>query len=247
MDGVFSPPAESVTSSEQQDRKPDYYQPGVTHTVYIPLVTVWHSPPPFGIEMGAITAHNVGEGRITVDRVCEHDGGSGNPGLGWGSKYYVENKPYLLDTAGEWWYDSATQRLYLWPPAPGDPGLQNIEISRRDNGFSLRNRSYIVLDGLTIEFLDGSAVYLANWETHKAYGDTVRNVTLRYANWGVYVEQSVRATSPPENVIDGFTLEDSEIAHMDSLAIRLIDWWENSAAADSFTRPGVLNTVIRNN
>jgi hypothetical protein len=194
-----------------------------------------------------ITAHNVGAGRITVDRICEHDGGSGNPGLGWGSKYYVENKPYLLDTAGEWWYDSATQRLYLWPPTPGDPGLQNIEISRRDNGFSLRNRSYITLDGLTIEFLDGSAVYLANWETHKAYGDTVRNVTLRYANWGVYIEQSVRATSPPENVIDGFTLEDSEIAYMDSLAIRLIDWWENSAAADSFTRPGVLNTVIRNN
>jgi hypothetical protein len=194
-----------------------------------------------------ITAHDVGAGRITVDSTCEHDSGSGNPGLGWGSKYYIENKPYLLDEAGEWWYDAATQRLYLWPPAPGDPGSQNIEISRRDNGFSLRNRSYITLDGLTIEFLDGSAIYLANWETHKAYGDIVRNVTLRYANWGVYVEQSVRATSPPENVIDGFTLEDSEIAYMDSLAIRLIDWWENGAAADSFTRPGVLNTVIRNN
>jgi hypothetical protein len=194
-----------------------------------------------------ITAHNVGAGRITVDRICEHDGGTGNPGLGWGSKYYVENKPALLDTPGEWWYDAATQRLYLWPPTPGDPGLQNIEVSRRDNGFSLRNRSYVILDGLTIELLDGSAVYLANWETHKAYDDIVRNVTLRYANWGVYVEQSVRATSPPENVIYGFTLEDSEIAYMDSLAIRLIDWWENSAAADSFTRPGVLNTVIRNN
>jgi hypothetical protein len=194
-----------------------------------------------------ITAHDVGAGRITVDRLCEHDGGTGNPGLGWGSKYYVENKPALLDTPGEWWYDAATQRLYLWPPAPGDPGSQNIEISRRDNGFSLRNRSYLTLDGLTIELLDGSAVYLANWETHKAYGDTVRNVTLRYANWGVYVEQSVRATSPPENVIDGFTLEDSEIAYMDTLAVRLIDWWENGAAADSFTRPGVLNTVIRDN
>ncbi|MBN1812058.1 MAG: right-handed parallel beta-helix repeat-containing protein [Anaerolineae bacterium] len=194
-----------------------------------------------------IAAHDVGAGRITVDRVCEHDGGSGNPGLGWGSKYTVENKPALLDTPGEWWYDATTQRLYLWPPTPGDPGLQNIEVSRRDNGFSLRNRSYITLDGLTIEILDGSAVYLANWETHKATNDTVRNVTLRYANWGVYVEQSVRATSPPENVINGFTLEDSDIAYMDSLAIRLIDWWENSAAADSFTRPGVLNTVIRKN
>ncbi len=194
-----------------------------------------------------IVAHDVPNGRITVDRVCEHDGGSGNPGLGWGSKYYVENKPRLLDTPGEWWYDSAIKRLYLWPPTPANPATLDIEISRRDHGFNLRNRSYTILDGLTIEFLNGSAVHLANWETHKAYGDIVRNATLRYANWGIYLEQSVRATAPPGNIIDGFTLEDSEIAYMDTYAIRLIDWWENNAAADSFTRSGILNTVIRNN
>lgn len=194
-----------------------------------------------------ITAHDVGAGRITVDKVCEHDGGSGNPGLGWGSKYYVENKPYLLDTPGEWWYDPATKRLYLWPPTPTNPATLDIEISRRTNGFSLRDRSYTILDGLTVELLNGSAIYLANWETHKAYKDIVRNATLRYANWGLYIEQSVRATAPPENIIDGFTLEDSEIAYIDTFAIRLIDWWENSAAADSFTRSGIVNTVIRNN
>lgn len=194
-----------------------------------------------------ITAHDVANGRITVDRVCEHDGGTGNPGLGWGSKYYVENRPRLLDTPGEWWYDATTKRLYLWPPTPANPATLNIEISRRDHGFSLRNRSYIILDGLTIEFLNGSAIYLANWETHKAYGDIVRNATLRYANWGLYIEQSVRATAPSGNIIDGFTLENSEIAYMDTYAIRLIDWWENSAAADSFTRSGIVNTVIRNN
>jgi hypothetical protein len=133
----------------------------------------------------------VGAGRITVDRVCEHDGGSGNPGLGWGSKYYVENKPSLLDTPGEWWYDAATGRLYLWPRTAGNPATQSIEISRRDHGFKLKNRSYTTLDGLTIEILDGAAVYLADWEQEHAYDDIVRNVTLRYANWGVYVEQSV--------------------------------------------------------
>ncbi len=194
-----------------------------------------------------IIAHDVVNGRITVDRICEHDGGTGNPGLGWGTKYYVEGKPNLLDSPGEWWYDAATKRLYLWPPAPGNPATQNIEISRRDNGFSLQNRSYTTLDGLGIELVNGSAVYQANWTTHKSYHNTVRNATLRYANWGVYIEQSVRADSPPANVIDGFTLEDSEVAYADTHGIRLIDWWENSAAADSFTRSGVLNTVIRNN
>jgi hypothetical protein len=194
-----------------------------------------------------ISTHDVGSGRITVDRICEHDTGSGNPGLGWGTKYYVENKPYLLDTPGEWWYDSGTGRLYLWPPAAGNPASQSIEISRRDNGFDLRGRSYITLDGLTVEYLDGSAIYQRNWTTHKSYDNTLRNLTLRYANWGVDVEQSVRADSPPANIIDGLTVEDSEIAYMDTVAIRLIDWWENGAAADSFTRPGVVNTVIRDN
>ncbi|HOT91644.1 MAG TPA: hypothetical protein PLJ78_04880 [Anaerolineae bacterium] len=194
-----------------------------------------------------IVAHDVANGRITVDRICEHDTGTGNPGLGWGTKYYVENKPRLLDTPGEWWYDTTTKRLYLWPPTPANPATLDIEISRRTNGFVLQNRSYIVLDGLTIEFLDGSAVYLANWTQHRAYGDTVRNATLRYANWGVYLLQSVSATAPPDNAIDGFTLEDSEIAYMDTHAIRLASWWENDADADSFTRSGILNTVIRNN
>jgi hypothetical protein len=194
-----------------------------------------------------ITAHDVAAGRITVDRICEHDGGTGNPGLGWGTKYYIEGKPRLLDNPGEWWYDAATKRLYVWPPASGNPSTLNIEISRREDGFSLENRSYTILDGLTIEFVNGSAVYDGNWTTQESYHNTVRNATLRYANWGVYLEQDVSASAPPGNVLDGFILENSEIAYMDTLGIRLIDWWENNAAADSFTHSGVLNTVIRNN
>ena len=194
-----------------------------------------------------ITAHDAAKGRVTVDRICEHDGGSGNPGLGWGSKYYVEGVPYLLDTPGEWWYDETSGRLYLWPRTAGNPAEMHIEISRREDGFSLRNRSYVTLDGLTVELVNGSAVFQGNWETHKSYHNTIRNTTLRYANWGVFVEQSVRADAPPGNVIDGFALEDSEIAYADSLGIRLIDWWENGADPDAFSRSGVRNTVIRNN
>ena len=194
-----------------------------------------------------ITSHDVSAGRVTVDRICEHDGGSGNPGLGWGSKYYVENNPGLLDTPGEWWYDENSGRLYLWPRTPGNPGSMNIEISRRDNGFSFQNRSFTILEGLTIELLNESAVYQGNWQTQKSYHNAIRKTTLRYANRGVFIEQSVRADAPSGNVIDGFTVEGSEIAHMDTHAIRLIDWWENSADPNLFTRSGVLNTVIRDN
>jgi uncharacterized repeat protein (TIGR01451 family) len=191
-----------------------------------------------------IVAHAVSAGRVTVDSACEIDDG---PGLGWGSKYYVENHPALLDTPGEWWYDEGSERLYLWPPTAGDPATMNIEISRRAHGFDLQNRSQTTLDGLTIEFLNESAVYQANNETQKSHANIVRNVTLRYANHGLWLHQTVRADAPPDNITDGFVLENSEIAYIDTHAIDLFSSWENSPATDSFTRPGVVNTVIRNN
>ncbi len=194
-----------------------------------------------------ITAHDVANGRITVNKICEHDGGTGNPGLGWGAKYYIENKPRLLDNPGEWWYDTATKKLYLWPLADSNPAGQNIEISRRDKGFNLQNRSYTTIDGLTLELINESAVYEGNWINQKSYHNTISNATLRYANIGLYIEQDVQAGYPVGNVIDGFTVENCEVGYMDTLGVRLIDWWENSAAADSFTHPGILNTTFRNN
>ncbi|MFQ5611468.1 MAG: right-handed parallel beta-helix repeat-containing protein [Anaerolineae bacterium] len=192
-----------------------------------------------------IVAHDVAAGRVTLDQAAEYDGST--PGLGWGSKYYVEGRPYLLDTPGEWWYDPGSRRLYLWPTAAGNPAAQNIEISRRDNGFNLQNRSYITLDGLTVELFNDSAVYHGNNDDEKSTGNTVRNALLRYANWGVWLLQAVAGGSPAANITAGFTLEDSEIAYMDTQAVRLSSWWENNAAADSFPRSGVVNTVIRGN
>lgn len=191
-----------------------------------------------------IIAHDVDNGRITVDSPCEFDG---SPGLGWGSKYYVEGKSRLLDNAGEWWYDSNSGKIYLWPLSPGNPASMNIEISQRANGFSLKNRSYITLDGLVIEFYNDNAVYEVNGLTQRSNNNIIRNMTLRYANTGVNIEQQVNANMPFSNVIDGFTVEDSEIAYMDTHGVRLIDIWENNSAPESFTHSGVLNTMIRNN
>jgi len=194
-----------------------------------------------------ITAHNVAAGRVTVDRNCEYNSGSGVPGLGWGSKYYVENKPYLLDNPGEWWYDVATGRLYMWPLNSENPANRKFEILRLDYGFNLRNRSYITLDGLWFESFNASAIYQANQDAHQSYGNTVRNVTIRYAGWGVFVEHTVSAAASRKNITKDFTIEDSEIAYIDNEAVHFLYWWGNNAAADSFTHPGIVNTVIRNN
>jgi hypothetical protein len=186
-------------------------------------------------------------GRITVDKPCEIGSGSGVPGLGWGTKYYVEGKPYLLDTPGEWWYDANSKRLYLWPLNPANPAAMNIEISQQENGLILSNRSYNDLNGLDFELFNGSAIYQVNGDTEKSYGNSLENLTLLYSNYGVNIQQAVKAGSPSGNVIDGFTLEGSEIANMDSQGIRLLDWWENNANPNLFTHSGIRNTNISNN
>jgi hypothetical protein len=194
-----------------------------------------------------ITAHNIAAGTITVDNPCEFDSETGNPGLGWGSKYYVEGKPNLLDSPGEWWYDAITKRLYLLPRTPGNPASQNIEISQYGNGFDLHNRSYITLDGLSFEFFNENAINQVNWITDKSFGNTLRNLNLQYSNIGVNIMQGVSANEAQGNITNGFTLEDSEIANMDTLGVNLSQNWDGGSNPDLFTHSGVQNTTIRNN
>lgn len=188
-----------------------------------------------------ITAHDRTAGRITVSPAAGREGAD----LTWGTKYYVEGKPGLLDTPGEWWYDSATRRLYIWPPSAGSPAGQNIEISRRSTGFDLGNRSYITLDGLRVELFNANAVGVGNNSNQRSYNLIVRNATIQYANRGIVLDQG--ADGALDNSINGFTLEDSRIAYMDTNALNFNPWWANGAHADSFTHSGIVNTVIRRN
>jgi hypothetical protein len=192
-----------------------------------------------------IIDHRQDVGRIMVDESCEIGEGSGDPGLGWGTKYYVEGKPSLLDSPGEWWYDEDTGYLYIWPRTGGDPATLNIEIARRDYGFQLTSRSYIILDGLVIEILNGNAVDQSNGADSRSYENVVRNATLRYANRGVHLSQST--DGPAQNATMGFVLEDSEIAYIDTRGINLFYGWSGGSEPESFTHVGIVDTVIRGN
>lgn len=189
-----------------------------------------------------ITAHDTSAGRITISPAAQAES---NFRLGWGTKYYVENSPKLLDRPGEWWYDKTTKRLYLWPPVAGNPAAQPLEISRRDVGFDFNNRSYITLDGLTVELFNQNAVQIANSSSQSSRDIQIRNSILRYANRGVLIDQG--AESGTSGVTSGFTLEYSEVSYMDTRALHMYYWWGNGNAASAFTRAGVTNTTIRYN
>ena len=194
---------------------------------------------------GTIIAHDVAAGQVTVNQKFDNDG---TPGVGWGTKYYVENHPALLDQPGEWWFDVKSGRLYLWAPNAANPGQLNLEISRRQIGFDLTNRSYITLNGLTIELFNASAYQIRDASyTNRAFGDVVQNCSLRYANRGVVLYQFVNSTTPANYAIDGFTLQDSEIAYMDTSGLDSSFWWPNAPAPSQFTHSGVRNVVYQRN
>ena len=190
-----------------------------------------------------IVAHEVNLGRITVDRVAERNSAN-NEGLGWGSKYYVENHPALLDSPGEYWFDSATGRLYLWPL---NSDLQYLEISRRDQGWDLSGLSYLILDGLVLEFFNDPAVQIQNTDQQSSYGNQLHNLQVRYAKQGLLVQQVLTAASPPDRVVRDLVLDNSAIGYMDHEAIYLNSWWDNAADPVLFTQAPIANTLIKNN
>lgn len=192
-----------------------------------------------------IVHHDAAAGRVTVDEPCSNDGA---PGLGWGSKYYVENHPALLDRPGEWWFDMNSGHLYLWSLTGGNPASSNLEISRLQNGLDLTNRSHVSIDGLTLEFFNGDAYRIYNRDPwHKAHGNALGNVTLRYANRGVLLYQYVNGEAPEEYAIDGFLLEDSEVAYTDTGGVYASFWWSDAPAPDQFSHAGVRNSTFRRN
>lgn len=183
-------------------------------------------------------------GQVTVDSDCNNDD---EPGLGWGSKYYVENHPALLDQPGEWYFDKDTGMLYLWAPSGQDPALLNLEISRLDTGFDLSNNSYIHLVDLTIELYNQNAYQIVNrGKTSAALGNQVSGCRIRYADRGVVLYHYVQGTDN-QLAIENFTLEDSEIAYLDTTGFDSYFGWTDAPSPGSFTYAGVRSLLIRNN
>ena len=193
-----------------------------------------------------ITFHNPTSGRVTVDASANRVG-AGDPGLGWGSEYYLVDHPGLLDHAGEWWYDDATGKLYLWPPSSGNPANQNLEISRHDYAFDLKDRSYVTLEALEMELYNGDIVSNDNWVWHRALGNRVTGSRLRYGHRGVLVSHPIEAGSHADKTIEEFEIVGNEISEIDHEAIRVTQRWNGGSSADTWTRSAVFDTAIRNN
>jgi len=191
-----------------------------------------------------ITDADPARGKIIVNEDCEREG---EPGLGWGSKYYIENHPALLDNPGEWWYDVETNTLYFWSPEGKDPVSLNLEISRQENGFDVSNVSNIVLVGLQIELFNNNA-YEIRWRegAGTAVGNQIINTKIRFVNRGIVFYHFVIGDSDQLG-ISGFRLENSILSYIDTTALSSYFSWKGMPLPDNFTRSGIRDITIRNN
>jgi parallel beta-helix repeat protein len=91
--------------------------------------------------MRSVTSSN--SKTLTIDRVP--------PGtIKVNQGFLLNNKLEFLDSAGEWYYDTATKTVYLWAPNGDTPANYEIRGSVIDNGVYILNQHYITIQDLNI-------------------------------------------------------------------------------------------------
>ena len=66
---------------------------------------------------------------------------------GWG--YLLLGQLWMLDSAGEWYFDAPARQLYAWMPDSAPP-TATVTVSTLATGIDLQAHDYIVVDGLAV-------------------------------------------------------------------------------------------------
>jgi parallel beta-helix repeat protein len=115
--------------------------------------------------------------------------------------YYLDNKLWMLDQPGEWYYDKSLGKVYVWLPDSASPSLHRMEASRHDFGIRVMEKNYVVVDDLRVRYaaLDGIAFSASLWFTAKNLeildsGRDGISIVNQSRGWvdGNYVKNSVR-------------------------------------------------------
>lgn len=115
--------------------------------------------------------------------------------LGWG--YYFDNKLWMLDTPGEWYYDSSTQKLYVWMPDSQAPGAR-VEAGHYGYGIYAAATSGVVIDGLNVRKA-GTGIDLS-----RSINFTLRNTRVSDSQ-----NQGVQLANSSYGLIDQCEIENS--------------------------------------
>lgn len=107
-----------------------------------------------------------------------------------------------VDSAGEWYHDTGAQTIYVWTSDSASPTTKTMEASRRTNVMDLSNKSYITVDGLTIQYSNSNGSSGAGVLSSAGSNLTIQNNTIR-DNYGVgvYFKNTTSSTISSNSVL----------------------------------------------
>lgn len=108
------------------------------------IVHIWGGTNPFAHVTSVVSSSAAGRVEFPRPRSC--DGICSAPD----ARYYLVGKLAALDTANEWYYDTASKTLYLWAPGGADPNTLLVSAKQREWAFDLRGKSNVTVTGLRI-------------------------------------------------------------------------------------------------
>ncbi|MBI5924854.1 MAG: hypothetical protein HY836_04585 [Aquabacterium sp.] len=75
-----------------------------------------------------------------------------------GNGYWLENKLWMLDKEGEWVFDAAAKKLYVWLPSGANPSGKALYASSRVHAIEARDVASVKVKGLAVAESRGDAV-----------------------------------------------------------------------------------------
>ncbi|MFH1262863.1 MAG: right-handed parallel beta-helix repeat-containing protein [Pseudomonadota bacterium] len=169
------------------------------------------------IEERKVTSFDAGTNTLNFDTAVRY---AVNAGRG----YYLENRRWMLDSAGEWFFDAGAGRLYLWPPGNVNPNEHTVEVSplnttsavaKEEVGIYGVNRRYITVSDLAVRsaarigayFQDAGFLRLAHLDIRSIGGNAVPDPGYLWGR-GIYVNRTPSTAAEP-STIEGNVIENT--------------------------------------
>ena len=86
-----------------------------------------------------------------------------------GRGYYFQNKLEMLDSPGEWYYDSTSHKVYLWMKNNENPNSHTVEISNRSYCIKGYAKNYITIQNLALQNANLQNVKISSGNYVKLY------------------------------------------------------------------------------
>jgi hypothetical protein len=132
-------------------------------------------------------------------------------------KYYVENTPFMLDAAGEYYYDKSNGRLFIRLEGDKDPNTTTIEVASKSNLISISGKNNIEISGLTIGFTTYDNVRYGTTDGVPAIRiENSSNITVKNCKFQ-YLNGAIMANGTGKNLV----ITDNEMNYMDDFSILL--------------------------